>query len=57
MFSIFEIVKIVMGLILIGGFMARPDIPMELILKLQKETYTIIDKPWGSPAVFDENNF
>ena len=56
MFSIFEIVKIVVGFILMGGLMTRPDIPMKMILKLQKETYTVIDKPWGSPKFFDESD-
>ncbi len=56
MFSIFSIPKIVGAIVsffLICSLVGKPEIPMKMILKLQAETFKVIDQDWGNPAVFN----
>ncbi len=55
MFSIPKIVGSVASLILFFSLIERPDIPMKMILKLQTETFKLLDSNWGSPSIFYKN--
>ncbi len=55
MFSIPKVVGTVVALFSFFIFIGKSDIPIKMILKLQAETFKLLDADWGSPSVFYKN--
>ena len=47
-----KIAGAILTFFLFCSLIGRPDIPMKMLLKLQVETFKVIDADWGDPNVF-----